>query len=47
MISPLGLNVEDSWNNLLQNKSGIVNIKDINEYKNDANYPDCYMGLIP
>ncbi|CAD8080752.1 unnamed protein product [Paramecium primaurelia] len=42
MVSPLGLNVSESWNSLLTGKSGVVKVKDRNK-----DLPDVYMGLIP
>lgn len=42
MVSPLGLNVTSSWNNLLAMKSGLVRVRDFK-----PEYPDVYMGLIP
>lgn len=42
MVSPLGLNVSESWNSLLTGRSGVVRVKDRNK-----DLPDVYMGLIP
>ncbi len=44
MVSPLGANVESSWNSLLQGKSGIRNIREIPEYKDNMDLPNCMIA---
>lgn len=42
MVSPLGINLSESWSNLLQMKSGIIRVQSRN-----PDYPNVNMGLIP
>ena len=44
MVSPLGINVAESWGNLLKGSSGVVAIKTVTQ---EPQFPDVYMGLIP
>lgn len=44
LISPLGLNVKESWNNLIESKSGIVKIKNEEHFKD---IPCKIAGYIP
>jgi len=46
MVSPLGSNVESSWNSLIQGKSGIRNIREIDEYKDNKDLPDCMIAPV-
>jgi len=46
LVSPLGSNVQSSWDSLLRGESGIRNIKDIEAYKDDANFPSCVIAPI-
>jgi 3-oxoacyl-(acyl-carrier-protein) synthase len=47
MVSPIGLNVTESWENAIKGKSGIVSIKELAPYKEDNRYPDCYAAPVP
>lgn len=44
MVSPLGISVMESWNNMVMGRSGVVAIKSVTD---DPNFPDVNMGLIP
>jgi len=46
LVSPLGSNVQSSWESLIKGESGIKNIKDIEAYKEDPNYPACVVATI-
>ena len=46
MVSPLGINVNSSWNALIDGNSGIIQIKDYEPYKTDSNYPDITIAPI-
>lgn len=45
MVSPLGLNTQASWRNLLIGSSGLKSIKEIPECQNSS-FPECYIAPI-
>ena len=46
MVSPLGSDTKSSWDAMIQGQSGIKYIKDLQEYKDDNNYPNCAIAPI-
>ena len=44
MVSPLGINVQNSWKRLINSESGIIRIKDLKQYNDNNSYPDVYMS---
>jgi 3-oxoacyl-(acyl-carrier-protein) synthase len=47
MVSSLGININESWNRLINGESGLRSIKSIPYIAENPNFPDVYMGLIP
>lgn len=46
LVSPLGTNVDSSWNMLVQGKSGVIRLKDEEPYTSDVNFPDCCIAPV-
>lgn len=46
MVSPLGSDVQSSWNALISGQSGIKNLKSLAPYMNDHNFPECAIAPI-
>ena len=44
MVSPLGINVQNSWKRLINSESGIIRIKDLKQYNDNNSYPDVFMS---
>lgn len=42
----MGSDVQSSWESLKQGNSGIRYLKDIEAYKDDANYPNCAVAPV-
>lgn len=45
MVSPLGINVQNSWQSLIKGCSGIKNIKDLPQCQNSS-FPEAYIAPI-
>lgn len=46
MISPLGSNMLSSWQSLINGNSGIISLKDHPNYKENKDYPECYIAPV-